>query len=80
MSTNAVPEHTDEPERLGHPLTLKTRADYEDAPEGTVVDIDGMVAEHKIYGWWVIEDLRGEVRSRHMPGFGEGKVVIWGWW
>ena len=79
MSTNTTPERTNDSERLEHPSTLKTRADYEDAPEGTVVDIDGMRAEHKIYGWWVIEDLRGEVRSRHMPGFGEGAVVRWGW-
>lgn len=80
MSTHATPEHNNDSERLGHPLTLKTRADYEDAPEGTLVDIDGMRAEHRIYGWWVIEDPRVEVRSRHMPGFGEGDVERWGWW
>lgn len=78
MPANTTQGQTVEPGRSDYPSTLKTRADYDDAPEGTIVNIGGMLAEHKIYGWWVIEDMRGEVRSRHMPGFGEGEVVRWG--
>lgn len=61
-----------------HPEVLITEEDYVNAPEGIIIGIVGRTAEHKIYGWWSVEGMSGEFRSRHMPSLGEGEVIRWG--
>ena len=68
-------EVTDKP---AHPATLVTEADYENAPEGTVVDIDETVAVRSA-DWWYLAGFRGDHSSEYMAHLGEGDVIRWGW-
>lgn len=78
MSTNATPNRNIENERLGYPSMLATQADYKHAPVGTIVEIDGMLAERRVNGWLLSDDEPVELGSRHMPSVGTGEVVQWG--
>ncbi|MDK8242143.1 hypothetical protein [Corynebacterium coyleae] len=60
-----------------HPEVLKTVEDYEDAPEGTVVDICGTVAIRQRYGWCVT-GYRYKLDNDEMFQQGEGVAVRWG--
>ena len=60
-----------------HPETLSTVEDYENAPEGTVVDIWDTVAIRQRYGWAVTEYLY-KLGNDEMFQQGEGVVVRWG--
>lgn len=64
----------DQPE---HPDVLKTVEDYENAPEGTIVDIRGRVARRGVYGW-VCTGEYVILRAHGMLQQGEGVVVRWG--
>ena len=66
------------PEQPAHPETLETQADYENAPEGTIVNIDGTVAIRGVYGW-ICTGEDAIYRTRGMFDQGEGDVIRWGW-
>ena len=66
-----------EPAKPAHPEFLETEADYEKAPEGTVVVEDGGVPCHKFQSTWssvaflAMKDDRGMSRARR-------RVLRWG--
>lgn len=66
------------PEEPEHPETLVTEQDYENAPEGTIVNIDGTVAIRGVYGW-ICTGEDAIYRTRGMFDQGEGEVIRWGW-
>ncbi|MGV0434206.1 hypothetical protein ACUY3H_04485 [Corynebacterium ureicelerivorans] len=66
------------PEQPAHPATLVTEQDYENAPEGTIVNIDGTVAIRGVYGW-ICTGEDAIYRTRGMFDQGEGDVIRWGW-
>ena len=67
----------DTPAALMHPEFLETEADYNAAPEGTIVVADGGVPCHKFQSTWssvafvAIKDNRGMSRARR-------RVLRWG--
>ena len=60
-----------------HPETLVTEEDYQDAPEGTVVQIRGTGAM-RVDGGWLCTGGRGLTFSYEMAQLGEGTVLGWG--
>lgn len=60
------------------PEPLITEQDYGNAPEGTIVDIDGTVAVRDFTGWYRT-GVKCPYTSRGMHGMGEGDVIRWGW-
>lgn len=66
------------PEQPAHPATLVTEQDYENAPEGTIVNIDGTVAIRGVHGW-ICTGEDAIYRTRGMFDQGEGEVIRWGW-
>ena len=66
-----------EPAEPAHPEFLETEADYENAPEGTIVVADGGVPCHKFQSTWssvgflAMKDDRGMSRARR-------RVLRWG--
>lgn len=67
-----------EPDAPTHPATLTTEQDYNNAPHGTIVDIDGTVAVRDFTGWYHIGE-KYPYTSRGMCSLGEGDVIHWGW-
>ena len=67
---------TEQPE---HPATLVTEQDYENAPVGTIVDIEGNVAVRGWAGWYPVNFL-GTRQPEFMSRQGEGDVIRWGGW
>ena len=67
------------PEEPAHPATLVTEQDYENAPVGTVVDIDEAVAVRWKTGWY-LASFEGGHSSEFMFHQGEGDVIRWGGW
>lgn len=65
-------------EEPARPATLVTEQDYENAPEGTIVNIDGTVAIRGVYGW-ICTGEDAIYRTRGMFDQGEGEVIRWGW-
>lgn len=74
LSSNENVGH-DQPE---HPAILTTVEDYQNAPEGTVVDVSGGVAIHHLHGWGITE-YSLKLSPREMSEQGEGIVIRWGW-
>lgn len=66
------------PDQPEHPETLATEAGYENAPEGTIVDIDGTVAVRDFTGWYRTGE-KYPYTSRGMRYLGDGKVIRRGW-
>ena len=66
------------PEQPEHPETLVTEQDYENAPEGTVVDIDGTVALRGAC-YWFLANENIIYSAEDMFHLGEGDVIRWGW-
>lgn len=64
-------------EKPEHPETLVTAQDYENAPEGTVVQIGGVVAL-RVNGYWLQSCGRGLAFSCEMAQLGRGTVFSWG--
>ena len=66
-----------EPAKPAHPEFLETEADYQNAPEGTIVVADGGVPCHKFQSTWssvaflAMKDDRGMSRARR-------RVLRWG--
>lgn len=60
-----------------HPETLRTLADYGEAPVGTIVDIDGTVAVREELGWFYLGEEEA-CNSWSISRLGEGEVVRWG--
>lgn len=60
-----------------HPEVLRTVEDYENAPEGTVVDICGTAAIRQNYGW-AVTGYRYKLGNDEMFQQGDGVVVRWG--
>lgn len=58
---------------------LVTEEDYERAPQGTVVDVDNILALHSVYGWF-LTGFEGCHSAAFMTGLGEGEVLRWGGW
>lgn len=71
-------EITDNPDAPTHPATLTTEQDYDNAPRGTIVDIDGNVAVRSFTGWYRTGE-KYPYTSRGMRYLGEGDVIRWGW-
>ena len=67
------------PEQPEHPATLVTEQDYENAPVGTVVDMNGKVASRGVRVW-SIAGAEGRFNSEYMFYLGEGDVIRWGGW
>lgn len=67
------------PEEPAHPETLVTEQDYENAPYGTIVDIDGTVAVRGWAGWYPVNFV-GTRQPEFMFHQGEGDVIRWGGW
>lgn len=67
------------PKQPEHPATLMTEQDYENAPVGTIVDIDETVAVRWKIGWY-IAGFEGDHSSEFMFHQGEGDVIRWGGW
>lgn len=67
------------PEQPAHPETLETLEDYENAPYGTIVDIDGIVAVRGWAGWYLVNFV-GTRQPEFMFHQGEGDVIRWGGW
>lgn len=59
------------------PKVLETEEDYENAPEGTIVDIHGTVAKRGVLGWY-LAGFEGSTGSGYMANLGEGVVAKWG--
>ena len=60
-----------------HPTTLVTLGDYENAPIGTIVDINGTVVERGRNGWY-IADIGARYGHYHTHLLGPGTVRYWG--
>lgn len=68
-----------EPDEPTHPATLTTEQDYNNAPKGTIVDIDDCMVRRGMYGWR-ISGARSQFTSYEMAQLGEGDVIRWGGW
>lgn len=65
------------PEEPEHPATLETQADYENAPEGTVVaEPGGLAWTKRSSGGWTADSIW--LFERDMAGT-ERQVLRWGW-
>lgn len=59
--------------------TLVTEEDYENAPKGTVVDVEDILALHSVNGW-LLAGFKGWHSPAFMAATGEGEVLRWGGW
>lgn len=62
--------------KTDHPTTLITEEDYENAPEGTVADVDGAVFKRGPRGW-ISTNNYSTYSAERMSQFGESKVLRW---
>ena len=60
------------------PVELTTKADFENAPEGTIVAAPYVNAYQKVYAYhW--ESLNDELSHERMATSGPWKILRWGW-
>lgn len=69
---------SEDDEKPEHPATLTTVEDYENAPRGTIVDLDGTVALRSALGWFYTGN-DSAYGAQDMFHLGEGTVLRWGW-
>ena len=66
------------PVKPTHPEFLETEADYENAPEGTIVACDDSPPWHKSDSAWLSTTIYGGNRAKSMAGVIR-EVLRWGW-
>lgn len=67
-----------EPAKPAHPEFLETEADYENAPEGTIVACAGSLPCHKFHSKWSSVDFCGMKDDKGMSRACR-RVLRWGW-
>ena len=71
-------ELKDTPAALMHPEFLETEADYNAAPEGTIVVADGGLPWHKFDSAWLSTAAYGGNNAKNMTGIIR-EVLRWSW-
>ena len=66
-----------EPAKSAHPEFLETEADYENAPEGTIVACDDSLPWHKFDSAWLSTAIYGGNSAKGMTGIIR-EVLRWG--
>ena len=64
--------------RPAHPEFLETEADYQNAPEGTIVACDDSPPWHKFDSAWLSTITHGRNDAKDMTGVIR-EVLRWGW-
>ena len=75
---NQLRAHLEGVKSQAHPEFLETEADYENAPEGTIVACDDSPPWHKSDSAWLSTTIYGGNRAKSMAGVIR-EVLRWGW-
>ena len=71
-------ENAAKPAKSAHPEFLETEADYENAPEGTIVACDDSSPWHKFDSVWLSTAVYEGNNAKNMTGVIR-EVLRWGW-
>ena len=63
---------------MSHPEFLETEADYQNAPEGTIVACEDSPPWHKFDSTWLSTITQGRNSAKDMTGVIR-EVLRWGW-